>query len=792
MRQIAAHLRTVGFRRLIELMFAKRWILMTMAGLLWTSGAAAAELSGTIRDETGGALPGVSVELRRDGAETMTTSTDARGQYRFDVTPGPARLVFSLINFATARREVVVPAGGTAQMDVVLFLSLNADVLVAGARTFVNMADAADPALSLVGVAQSASQGAITARQLQTRPLMRSGEVLETVPGVIISQHSGEGKANQYYLRGFNLDHGTDFATTVAGMPVNLPTHGHGHGYSDLNFLIPELVSGVQFSKGPYFADQGDFATAGAANINYMNALEHPIVDVGGGGQGWGRALAAASRPVGAGVVLGALEVMHNDGPWAHPDDYRRLNGLARYSQGDTQNGFSVSGLAYRASWDSTDQVPLRAIDRGVISRFGSLDPTDGGDTYRYSGSIDWQRSRGNAATRLTAFGIGYNLNLFSNFTYFLDDPERGDQFHQADRRFVSGAKLSHRRLQSWAGRSMQNTFGVQVRNDDVSKVGLYHTEARTYLETVREDAVLQTSVGLYAQNETAWAPRLRTLAGLRVDGYRFRVAADDPVNGGVQRQGLVSPKGGVILGPFDGTEIYANAGLGFHSNDARGATITRDPSTGEPADRVTPLVRATGAEVGVRTVAIPHLQSSVALWSLALASELVFVGDAGTTEAGRPSHRYGVEIANYYSPRAWLTVDGDLTWSSSHFTDDDPIGSHIPGAVRAVVSGGVSVDDVRKVFGSVRLRYFGPRPLVEDDSVRSKATTLVNVQAGYRIAAGMRLALDVFNLTGAQDSDIDYYYASRLPGEPAGGVDDVHLHPALPRTARLSLKVAF
>jgi len=245
----------------------------------------AAELVGTVRDETGGSLPGVSVELRTTTGSPETTATDGQGRYRFDVPAGRYRVEFGLLNFAAARRDVDLAAAGS-RVDVILHLALSADVTVTGRSTFTNLADAENPAQNLVGIAQSASQGAITARQLDARPMTRAGEVLETVPGVVISQHSGEGKANQYYLRGFNLDHGTDFATTVAGMPVNLPTHAHGHGYSDLNFLIPELVSGVQFSKGPYFADQGDFATAGAANINYTNTLARPLVRIGGGADG--------------------------------------------------------------------------------------------------------------------------------------------------------------------------------------------------------------------------------------------------------------------------------------------------------------------------------------------------------------------------------------------------------------------------------------------------------------------------------------------------------------------------
>jgi hypothetical protein len=776
----------------------KRWLRITSlaSGILFAATGASAqtsELVGSVRDETGGALPGVSVELRAGATGTWHTATDARGAYRFDgVAPGRVHVSFTLVNFARVRREAMMPATGGTRVDAVMSLALSADVTVSGKSTFTNLADAADPARSLVGIAQSASQGAITARQLETRPLMRTGEVLETVPGVVISQHSGEGKANQYYLRGFNLDHGTDFATTIAGMPVNMPTHGHGHGYSDLNFLIPELISGVQFSKGPYFADQGDFATAGAANINLANTLAHPMARLEGGGRGFRRAMAAASSPIGEGSLLAAFDAESNDGPWERPDETRKLKGVVRYSQGDATNGFSASLMGYHGAWNSTDQIPNRAVSQERIGRFGTIDGSDGGSSHRYSGSVEWQRTRGSASTKVSAFGIGYGLSLFSNFTYFLDDPEQGDQFQQTDRRVIAGGKVSHRRIGLWAGRSMQNVTTLQLRHDDIAEVGLFHTRARQRLETIRQDSVVQSSAAASGQNEIEWSPWLRTLAGVRVDGYRFRVNAGEPLNSGTAHAALVSPKGGAVFGPWRGTELYANAGTGFHSNDARGATITIDPVTRASADRVTPLVRAYGAELGARTVAIPHLQTTVTLWTLRLDSELVFVGDTGTTAAGRPSRRSGLEVASYYSPRPWLTIDADLSISRARFTDADPAGTAVPGAVSTVVSAGATFGQVRGLVGSIRWRSLGPRALTEDNSVRSSASGLVNLKAGYRLAGSTRLALDVFNLFDSRVSDVDYFYTSRLPGEPASGIDDIHFHPALPRAARLSLIIGF
>ncbi len=751
-------------------------------------------LSGRVADQTGSALPGVSVRIVSTDRQTPQMAvTDTNGRYAFSGLPaGHYSVTFSHTNFAEVRRRnITISPGAPAAIDAVMTLALSAEVVVTARETFRNLADLTNPQENLVGVAAAASEGVVTGRQIEARPIMRAGEVLEAVPGLIISQHSGEGKANQYYLRGFNLDHGTDFATTIAGVPVNLPSHGHGQGYSDLNFLIPELVTGVQFKKGPYYAQEGDFAAAGSANVNYANGLPHSIASVSVGQDRWSRVLLAASPRAGRGTLLAAIEINGSDGPWTRPDNYRKLNGVLRYSRGDTRNAFSLTGLAYAADWDSTDQIPARAIARGAISRFGNVDPTNGGNTGRYAVVADFQRTGGRALTRATVFASWYRLNLFSNFTYFLDDPERGDQFEQADRRWVTGGRLAQTRKMRWGNRLGENTIGVQVRNDHIPVVGLFHTQARNRLSTTRQDAVTQTSVGVFAENEIRWLPWLRTMGGIRIDGYRFDVRADDPANSGTSRSGLVSPKGGAIFGPWRGTEFYVNAGLGYHSNDARGSTITRNPSTGDPAEPVTPLVRAKGAEVGFRTVAIPRVQSTVALWRLDLASELVFAGDAGTTEAGRPSRRYGIEWTNYARLSATVTADADLAWSHARFSDGDPAGPFIPGAAGVIASIGLTVDRTRGFFGSVRVRYFGGRPLIEDDSVRSKPTSLVNGQLGYHLTPRVHIVLEAFNLLNANASDIDYFYASRLPGE-SGGMSDIHTHPALPRSARLVFRIQF
>jgi hypothetical protein len=775
------HVKILSFTQLLLLCF---WI-PAAAGQV-------AGVTGRVYDQTGAALPGVSVELvHRVTGTTQTTVSGIDGRYQFaNAAPGDAELTFRLLNYSVARRSIVVNDDGVV-VNVTLSLALQADVIVTAPATFRNVADVDNPAENLVGIASSASEGAVTAAQLSARPMMRPGEVLETVPGMIVSQHSGEGKANQYYLRGFNLDHGTDFSTTVGGVPVNTPTGAHAHGYADASFIIPELVSGVQFKKGPYFAEEGDFSAAGAANINYVNTLP-ATVSLSAGDRGWGRVFAAASPAFGGGHVLAALELNTNDGPWLRPDDYRKANAVLRYSRGTPHGGFTVTGMSYSADWNATDQVPARAIASGAIPRFGSIDDSDRGAADRQTLALEFQRSVGRGVVRGTGYLLNSTLDLFSNFTYFLDDPERGDQFEQREHRVSTGGRFSYRRLGRVAGRHAESAIGLQVRRDWVDPVGLYRTSRGQRHATTREDVVGQTMTGIFGETEIEWSRRLRTTFGVRADVYQFSVTSHLPENSGSGSSALASPKFGAVLGPWSATEIYLNAGMGYHSNDARGAVIRVDPVTGEAVEPVTPLVRAKGVELGVRSVAIRGLQSTLALWYLGIDSELLFVGDAGTTTAGRPSARMGVEWANYWRPVSWLTADADVSFTRARFADHDPAGRYIPGALDRVVSAGVTVEPPSGAFGSLRLRHFGPRPLVEDATVTSPATTLWNAEGGYRLSRRARLVVEVFNLFDADVSDIDYFYRSRLPGEPADGVDDLHTHPALPRSVRVALQVTF
>lgn len=638
----------------------------------------------------------------------------------------------------------------------------------------------------------AASAMAISGAEVNAQPFARPGEALEVVPGLIVTQHSGEGKANQYFLRGFNLDHGTDLSIKVDGMPVNMPTHGHGQGYADINFMIPELIQSVNVRKGPYFADVGDFGSAGSLAIDYINRLPKNILETTSGTFGYHRGLAAGSTAVGAGTLLAAVEGVKYNGPWDVPDNIRKINGVLRYSQGTATDGLTLSAMAYSNGWNSTDQVAQRAIDQSIIGRFGTLDPTDGGVSSRFSLSGNWAHSSEYGQTKANAFVIRSSMNLYNNFTYFLDDPVNGDQFSQMDRRTVYGLNASHAFDVRVAGIETQTRVGLQTRGDDI-RVGLFKTFQRNTLSIVREDSVREGNVGLWADTTARWTDWLRTTAGIREDYFAGRVLSDTPENSGNAQASMTSPKAGIVLGPWYKTEFYGNAGYGLHSNDIRGATITVDPiDKVTPQDRVPLLVRSKGAEIGVRTRAVEGLTSSLALFVLNFDSELLFVGDAGTTEPSRPSRRVGVEWTNQYQVLPWMRFDLDLAYTRARFTDFDPAGNFIPGAPAWIAAGGVTFGGDTGWFGALRARYFGPRPLVEDDSVRSQASLIFNARAGYKFDNGLRLQLDVLNLFNARTNQIEYYYLSRLPGEPIGGVADRHVHPAEPLAVRLTLAGRF
>ncbi len=665
-------------------------------------------------------------------------------------------------------------------------------VNAAGVPTLKEMVIRAN-ARELIGTANSANEGTVLKQQLDSRTVYRPGELLETVPGLIVTQHSGEGKANQYFLRGFNLDHGTDVRITVDGMLVNQRSHGHGQGWADTNFLIPELLGNLQYLKGPYYANQGDFSSAGAVSLSYVDKLPQGILSYGLGQQGFMRGLVAKSHPVAAGNgnVLYAVELLTKDGPWIKHEDYKKFNALLRYSQDSGATKFNVTAMGYGGNWNSTDQIPARAVATGLISRLGTIDPSSGGESHRFSLSSALQHISRFGITQMNLYTLHSNLALFSNFTYFLDDPVNGDQFSQVDKRFQSAMNVNHLWSHRIKGLEIEHMVGIQFQNDVIDN-GLLSTKERKISSITRRDHINQNSVGLYYQNSIQWLEKFRTVAGVRSDYYWFDVNSNLNANSGKRYDSITNPKLSLIFGPWAQTEFYFNYGSGFHSNDARGTTSTIDPKTGDPISRVNPLVRSTGYEAGVRTAFIPGLQASFALFRLDMDSELLFVGDAGTTEASRPSKREGFEISMFYMPLDWLTVDIDYALARARFNDSEVSGDHIPGAIQGVGKLAIGVDNFGSLFGSLQWRYFGKRSLVEDNSVQSHHTVTLNGQIGYKIGKNVRVMVQGFNLLNTHAHAIDYYYASRLPGERAAGVNDVHFHPVETRSFRVNLMANF
>jgi hypothetical protein len=679
----------------------------------------------------------------------------------------------------------------------------------------------------------AASQMIVSGAQINAQPFTRPGEALEIVPGLIVTQHSGEGKANQYFLRGYNLDHGTDLAITLDDMPMNMRTHAHGQGYADLNVLIPELIGSMDIRKGPYYADIGDFGSAGALSIGLLDSVPKKVAQFTTGSFGYERFLGYGSTALAGGNLLYAGEVATYDGPWTSPDDMRKLNGLLRYSQGTNSNGFTLTGMAYDNKWNSTDQVPLRAITTGQLGLFDAFDPTDGGNSSRYSLSARLAETDDGGAWRANAYVVKSKLDLFNNFTYFLADPVNGDQFHQHDDRILVGGNASRMIAGALDALPMETTFGIQTRYDDID-LALTDTVARQFLSNVRSDGVKEGSVGIYGENVLHWTNWLRTVVGWRGDLFAANVnSIYDAANSGNAKMGIGSPKFSVVLGPFYKTELYLSAGMGYHSNDARGVTISEDPN--DPSTKLSSspfLVRTRGGEIGVRTRIVPGLNSSVTVFVLDQASEILFSGDAGDTEPSRPSERIGVEFANDYRPVPWLDVDADLALTHARFVGGfdsaqeqiyqslagfpqaqigNAPGNYIPGAPNMVASAGFELGEKTGWFGGLKLRYLGARPLTEDNAFVSPATTLLNGRVGYRWDSGWRIQLDAFNLTNSRTDQISYAYGSLIkidslfamcfpangvPTAPAAvcqnGVMDRVLHPVEPLAFRLTLAATF
>ena len=649
--------------------------------------------------------------------------------------------------------------------------------------------------LGLMGTASTASQGIVVNEELALTPAYRVGQLLETIPGLQVTSHSGEGKANQYLLRGYNLDHGTDLGTFVDGMPVNEPTHAHGQGYTDLNFMIPELATNIQYTKGPYYAEQGDFSSVGSVHINYLDHIDDQV-SLTVGTLGYQRIFSGGSTGLGPGEILGAFEVQHYDGPWVHSDDLRKINAVLRYSYGDATDGFTLTAMHYHGEWNSTTDQPERAIDEGLISRYGTLDPTDGGEAQRTSLTLQYFKPAGGGELHFNAYVFENRLTLWNDFTHYLIDPVNGDQEAQHESRTAIGGTLEYSHDASLFSIEHDALAGVVTRADfnDVSR---YPTVGRQALPTADDalnfheaDSVRLTSVAAFAQVTSHWTDWFRTVLGYR---YDTQYGSDSGTNAGAASGHLLAPKGSLIFRPWESTELYLSGGRGFHSDDLRGVTAAQN--SGVPGAPL--LARQSGEEIGLRQEFTHAFTMTVAVYELRAESETTYDPDAGVDTAGPGSRRRGYEVNLTYQALRWLEFYGSYSGNHARFTtpyDDGTghVGEYLPNAPVATGSFNVYVKNLGPWSGSLGYRYLSEYPLSSDNAVKGHGYGEWSGDAHYAFGHGWSAGLGIYNITNKHADAAEFWYVDRLPGEPATGVADVHVHPLEGRTGRLTIAKTF
>ncbi|HOZ27029.1 MAG TPA: TonB-dependent receptor [Hyphomonadaceae bacterium] len=636
-----------------------------------------------------------------------------------------------------------------------------------------------------IGTATSASEGVVGYKDLSTRPISRAAELVEVIPGMIATEHSSGGKANQYFMRGFNLDHGTDFGGFIDGVPINQRSHPHMSGYLDLNFLMAELVERVEFKKGIQYAENGDYTAAGSASFVLYDKLPENYVQLRIDEEGEYRVSAAGSWDIGEGTLLAAASHEGGDGAFDLPAALDKSTVYLKYSQPLGNAKLRLGFIGYHNDWVATDQIPLRAVEDGTIDRFGFIDPTNGGKSRRYiaSAGLDWDDAS------VLAYVQKSELNLFHNFTYFID-PVLGDQVEQVEDRLAAGARARMERDFDLFGIRTEGRIGADVHMDWLDESSLYKTTARVRTSPISQNAVDVMEAGVWGDLTLHWTDRFRTTIGLRTDYLDGEVDTPVAANAGSDNGTQWSPKFNAAYQISDELEVYAGYGIGFHSNNIIGVVQTVDPVTADPVESPKPFSESRGGEVGVRWEPNSTFNLSAAVFTLDFDSELIYVGDSGISEPSDPTRRYGFEVAAFWNPVDWLAFDASYAYSHSRFKDAPSNFDRVPNTVEGVAAAGVTWLPGDGWEGSLRVRYLGPGPLIEDNSIRAPSTTLVN--AGISKDLGnFKIGLDILNLLESDGYDMVYFYESQLASE-ASPVEDIHFHPTHPRTFVLNLKAKY
>jgi outer membrane receptor protein involved in Fe transport len=695
--------------------------------------------------------------------------------------------------------------------------------------------------VNLLGLATTASQGSVTEKELELRPVYRVGQLLESTPGLVVTAHSGEGKANQYLLRGFNLDHGTDIANFIDDMPINRPTNTHGQGYSDLNFAVPEMAAGLDYTKGPYYAAIGDFGAVASTHLKLANDIPDQIA-VTGGTLGVYTVFAGGTQTFSdTDRLVGGVSFSHVDGPFDPPEDFRRYAAELRFSHGTYDGGYSVTAMYYRGFGLLTTDQPVAAVREGLISRFGTLDPTDANQSERFSLSTHAGVAFGEWQVLAGAYYIHSRMTLWNDFTHYLEDPVNGDQEQQDETRTTGGGQVSLTHRHSFGAIANVAVVGLQARYDS-EWVDRRHTRNRQTLDycafendgtlTLSEfpagttqspdgadlyipankgdcqaDRVHLLDLGPYIEDTTYWTPWLRTIVGLREEVYSGQdqylgVTALGLADGAKLHgsQNLLQPKGSIVFGPFWQSELYLSSGRGFHSDDVRGVFGTV-PLEGAPlrAGKTPLLAAAHGEEVGVRTNIVPKLQIQVAVFQEDFKSELVYDQDQGQDQASGPSRRQGVEVSAQLRPLRWIEFNTDLAVSKARFVGDAAslanygiVGGHfIANAPSFIGSFGILADK-GPWFGGLQWRDLGPYPLTDGPRYpQDKGYSEVNANIGYRVTPHLTFTATGFNLLDSKADAAAYDYSYRLtPTSPVQ--TGPTFHPLEPISGELKMSYRF
>ena len=776
-----------GVASRVQLPTAGRWGLLLGLFLLTQTAQAQgpATLRGTVADSLSG-LPvaGVSVGLQ---GQSGGTATDALGQFRLSgIAPGAYQLRVSALGYRPQTVPVTLGAGESRSLRLTVAattLSL-AEVTVSQPR---------DPNQSLA---------AISHIDQLLRPVNSAQDLLRLVPGLFIAQHAGGGKAEQIFLRGFDCDHGTDFAVSVDGLPVNMVSHAHGQGYADFHFVIPETVEQLKVYKGPYTARFGDFATAGAGEFSTKTRLEHSQVKLELGQFDTRRALLLlnllgqrhlfSKKPESAYM---AAEYNFTNSYFDQPQHFKRFNGMAKYTgQLSDKTALTALGSHFASNWDASGQIPERGIEQGIISRYGSIDPTEGGRTSRTNASVVLTTALPHAAVlRQQAYYSKYDFSLFSNFTFFLHDSINGDEINQTDDRHLFGYTATYERDDQLGARSLHSTLGVGTRND-FSTLGLRHTVRRQVLDTISTGRLFEQNSNVYLDETLTLTARLTVNAAVRADFFTFDFrgrATDDktgalaPLAGRVARA-RVSPKLNLYYQLAPAVQLFVRSGFGFHSNDARGVLRGAQANV---------LPRAIGSEIGSTCKPLPSLVVNAALWSLHLQDELVYVGDEAVVESTGPTQRYGLDLSVRYQLVSRLFLDGDFNYNHGRQLDAPEKANYIPLAPTFTSTGGLTYKAPKGLSSSLRYRHIDARPANDDGSIRAKGYFLLDAVLAYA-SPRFEIGASAENLLNVEWNQAQFATQTRLLNtsrrEPTEGIDELHFTPGTPFYAKLSVSVFF